>query len=86
MFIGKVAQGQGKRDTGKGLHRGVWEGELTIGHTRGEVLSLVVSASAEITGALSRRLRRLALQHVDDVHAVDALQSCVQALHCSEEA
>lgn len=63
----------------------MWEPELTIGHTRGEVLSLVVSPSAEVTGALSGRLRWLALQHVDNVHAVDTLQSCIQALHCSED-
>lgn len=70
---------------GKGLQCGIWEGELTIGHTRGEVLSLVVSASGEIT-ALSRGLRRLPLQHVNYVHAVDTLQSCVQALHCRDDA
>lgn len=59
--------------------------EITIGDTRGEVVSLIVSASAEITGALSRRLWRLALQHVDYVHAVDTFQSRVQTLHCREE-
>lgn len=48
------------------------------------MLSLVVSTSVEITGALPHGLRWLALQHVDDVHAVNALQSCVQALHCSD--
>lgn len=69
----------------KGLHCGIWEPKLTIGHTRGEVLSLIVSASAEITGALSRWLRWLALQHVDYVHTVDTLQSCIQALHCGED-
>lgn len=58
---------------------------LTIGHTRGQMVSLAVSTSVEITGSLSHRLRWLALQHVDDVHAVDALQSCVQTLHCSEK-
>ena len=87
MFIGKVAQDQGKNGTWgrKGCIVGCGERELTIGHTRGEVLSLVVSAPAHITGALSGGLRRLALQHVDDVHAVDALQSRVQALHCSKD-
>lgn len=79
------SQGQGKMDMGKGLHCGIWEPELTIGHTRGEVLSLTVSASAEVTGTLSRWLRRLALQHVDYVHTVDTLESCIQALHCSED-
>lgn len=49
------------------------------------MVSLAVSTSVEITGSLSHRLRWLALQHVDDVHAVDALQSCVQTLHCSEK-
>lgn len=68
------------------LHCGIWEGELTIGQTRGKVLPLVVSASAEVTGPLSRSLRRLALQHVDYVHTINTLQSCVQALHCSEDA
>lgn len=85
MFIGGVAfRGQGEKGSGegKGCIVGPWKkGGLTIGHTRGEVLSLVVPASAEVAGALSGGLRRLALQHVDDVHAVDALQSCVQALH-----
>lgn len=41
-----------------------------------------VSAPAGVTGGRPGRLRRLALQHVDDVHAVDTLQSHVQALHC----
>lgn len=59
----------------------IWEPELTIGHTRGEVLSLM-SAPAGVPAGRPGRLRRLALQHVDDVHAVDALQSHVQALHC----
>lgn len=59
----------------------IWEPELTIGHTRGEVLSFV-SAPAGVTGGRPGWLRRLALQHVDDVHAVDTLQSHVQALHC----
>lgn len=86
-FIGEVARGQGRKgDVGKGLHCGTWEGELTIGHTRGEVLSLIVSAPGHVTGTLSDGLRRLALQHVDYVHAVDALQSCVQALHCGGDA
>lgn len=80
--------GSGSRQEGHGEGAALWDlgRELTIGHTRGEVLSLVVSASAEVAGALSRGLRRLALQHVDYVHAVDTLQSCVQALHCSEDA
>lgn len=34
---------------GRGLHGGIWEPELTIGHTRGEVLSVIVPASAEVT-------------------------------------
>lgn len=58
---------------------------LTIGHTRGKMLSVVVPAPAEITGALSRRLRWLSLQHTDNVHTVNALQSRVQALHCSRQ-
>lgn len=81
-WLGVKAEG----DVGKGLHCGTWEGELTIGHTRGEVFSLVVAAPAHVTGALSNGLRRLALQHVDYVHPVDALQSCVQALHCGGDA
>lgn len=85
MFIGKVSQGQSKMDMGKGLHCGIWEPELTIGHTRGEVLSLILPASAEVTGALSRWLRRLALQHADYVHTVNALQSYIQALHCRHD-
>lgn len=92
IFIEKCFRVEAERDTGKGLHCRIWGvgwgwgWGLTIGHTRGKVFSLVVSASAEVTGALSRRLRRLALQHADDVHAVDALQSSVQALHCSQGA
>lgn len=79
--------GSGSKQWGHGEGAALWDlgRELTIGHTRGEVLSLIVSASAEISGALSRRLRRLALQHVYNVHTVDTLQSCVQALHCSED-
>lgn len=77
-----------KAKRGRGEGAALWDlgRELTIGHTRGEVVSLVVSTSAEVAGALSGGLSRLALQHVDDVHTVDTLQSCVQALHCSEDA
>jgi len=62
-----------------------WGRELTIGYTRGEVVSLIVPAS-EFMGALSQWLRRLPLQHIDDVHTVNTLQSRVQALHCRENA
>lgn len=61
--------------------------ELTIGQTRRKMLSVVVPMSVEVTWPLSgwwRRRPLLALQHVDDVQTVDALQSRVQALHCSE--
>lgn len=74
-----------KRDMGEGAALLDLGRELTIGHTRGEVVSLIVSASAEITGALSRGLRRLALQHAYDVHTVNTLQGRVQALHCSDD-
>lgn len=66
------------------LHYVIWQPELTVGHTGGEVLPLIVLASAEITGALSRWLWRLTFQHVDNVHAVDTLQSHIQALHYSD--
>lgn len=80
MFIWNMSQHQSKRDMGEGA--AVWNlgRELTIGHTRGEVV-YIVSTSAEVPG-LSHRLRWLALQHVDYVHTVNTLQSCIQALHC----
>lgn len=76
----------GQREKEKIWRCGKLGGELTIGHTRGEVLPLVVLMPADIPGALSRRLRWLTFQHVDYVHPVDALQSCVQTLHCREDA
>lgn len=69
-----------------GLHCGKWVRELTIGDTRGEMISFIVSASANLLRAFSPSLIRLALQHVHYVHTVYALQSCVQALHCIKEA
>lgn len=76
----------GPRQKGHREEAALWDlgRELTIRHTRRDVLSLIVSASIEITGTLSRRLGWLALQHVDYVHTVDTLQSCVQALHYRE--
>lgn len=80
LFGKKISQG-GERGAGSTANL---QRELTIGHTRGEMLS-AMAASAEIPGALPLRLGRRTLQHVDDVHAVDALQSCVQALHCGQK-
>lgn len=51
------------------------------------MFSVMVPASIELTWSLSgwwRRCPLLALEHVDNVQTVDALQSCVQTLHCSK--
>lgn len=48
------------------------------------MLFVVVSPSVQVTGALSHRLGRVTLQHVDDVHTVDVLQGGVYTLHWME--